>query len=150
MDVTAQPIPSNFAFLKEHDEQLVCFGMLAERYFPGDPNTRLLKLRQLTELFAELVAARTGLYVSSEESQFDLIRQLQDRGLLPREVAQLFGEVRRADNVAVHEGTGDHRTFKVQVLQVGAFHSTGRAGRPAWRNLRRPLKSVLSKSLQLI
>lgn len=36
------------------------FGMLAERYFP-DPDTCLLKLRQLTELLAELVAARTGL-----------------------------------------------------------------------------------------
>jgi type I restriction enzyme R subunit len=84
--------------------------MLAERYFPDDPNTCLLKLRQLTELLAELVAARTGLYGSPEEPQYDLVRRLHDRGLLPREVAQLFGEVRRAGNAAVHEGAGDHRT----------------------------------------
>ena len=119
--MTAQPIPYNFAFLKEHDEKLVRFGMLAERYFPDDPNTRLLKLRQLTELLAELVAAHTGLYVSSEEAQFDLIRRLQDRGLLPREVPQLFGEVRRAGHAAVHEGTGDHRTFEDRPFRSGPF-----------------------------
>src|SRR6185312_1677506 len=84
--------------------------MLAERYLPEDPNTCLLKLRQLTELLAELVAARTGLYVSKEEAQYDLVRRLHDRGLLPREVAQLFGDVRRAGNAASHEGVGDHRT----------------------------------------
>jgi type I restriction enzyme R subunit len=35
-------IPTNFRFLRVHDEQLVRFGMLAERYFPDDPNTCLL------------------------------------------------------------------------------------------------------------
>lgn len=38
---------SNFAHLRAHDEQLVRLGMLAERYFSDDPNTCLLKLRQL-------------------------------------------------------------------------------------------------------
>src|SRR5919202_4108631 len=40
-------LTSNFAHLQEHDEQLLRLGMLAERYFPDDPNTALLKLRQL-------------------------------------------------------------------------------------------------------
>lgn len=39
---------SNFTHLKAHDEQLVRLGLLAERYFAEDPNTCLLKLRQLT------------------------------------------------------------------------------------------------------
>jgi type I restriction enzyme, R subunit len=101
---------SNFSFLGEHDAQLVRLGMLAEKYFPDDPNTCLLKLRQLTELLAQLVASRTGLFQSSEEGQYDLLRRLQDRGLLPREITQLFGEVRRAGNAASHAGGGDHRT----------------------------------------
>ena len=101
---------SNFSFLAEHDAQLVRFGMLAEKYFPDDPNTCLIKLRQLTELLAQLIASRTGLYVSAEEPQYDLLRRLQDRGLLAREVAQLFGEVRRAGNAASHDGLGDHKT----------------------------------------
>ena len=57
--------------------------MLAERYFPDDPNTCLLKLRQYGEVLAQLVAA-CRLYVSAEEAQFDLLRRLQDQGILPR------------------------------------------------------------------
>lgn len=101
---------TNFAHLEAHDEQLVRLGMLAERYFADDPNTALLKLRQLAELLAQLVATRVGLYTSREEAQYDLLRRLQDQGILPREIAQLFGEVRRAGNAANHAIVGDHRT----------------------------------------
>jgi len=45
-------LSSNFAHLQSHDEQLLRLGMLAERYFTEDPNTCLLKLRQLAELLA--------------------------------------------------------------------------------------------------
>jgi len=99
---------SNFAHLQEHDEQLLRLGMLAERYFPDDPNTSLLKLRQFAELLAQFVATKVGLYQSAEESQYDLLRRLQDQGILPREIAQLFGEVRRAGNAASHAIAGDH------------------------------------------
>jgi type I restriction enzyme R subunit len=119
---------SNFSFLGEHDAQLVRFGMLAEKYFPDDPNTCLIKLRQLTELLAQLVASRTGLYVSAEEAQYDLLRRLRDRGLLPREVGQLFGEVRRAGNAASHDRVGDHGTALTMLRvtwQLGVwFHRT--------------------------
>ena len=37
----------NFAHLRPYDEQLFRLGSLAERYFPDDPNTSLLKLRRL-------------------------------------------------------------------------------------------------------
>jgi type I restriction enzyme R subunit len=80
-------LTSNFAYLQEHDEQLLRLGMLAERYFPDDPNTSLLKLRQLAELLAQLVAAKVGLYQSPEESQYDLLRRLQAQDILPREIA---------------------------------------------------------------
>ena len=100
---------TNFAHLEQHDEQLLRLGLLAEKYFADDPNTCLLKLRQLAELLAKLVAARTGQLVASEETQFDLLRRLQDSGLLPREITQLFGEVRRTGNAASHALEGDHR-----------------------------------------
>jgi type I restriction enzyme R subunit len=35
-------VASIFGFLAEHDEQLMRLGMLAERYFPEDPNTSRL------------------------------------------------------------------------------------------------------------
>lgn len=121
-------VSSNFAQLQERDEQLLRLGLLAERYFPEDPNTSLLKLRQLTELLAQLVATKVGLYVSPEEAQYDLLRRLRDQGILPGEIAQLFGEVRRAGNAASHAMTGDHRTALAALKiawQLGLwFHRT--------------------------
>jgi len=121
---------TNFAHLQQHDEQLLRLGMLAEKYFAEDPNTCLLKTRQLSELLAQLVAAKTGQLVAPEETQYDLLRRLQDSSILPREIAELFGEVRRTGNAASHALAGDltaafgalrfswqlslwvHRTFK--------------------------------------
>jgi type I restriction enzyme R subunit len=121
---------SNFAHLKAHDEQLLRLGLLAERYFTEDPNTSLLKLRQLAELLAQHVATRIGLFVSAEEAQYELIRRLQGQGILTREIAQLFGEVRRAGNAASHALAGDHRsalaTLKI-TWQLGVwFHRSFR------------------------
>lgn len=101
---------TNFAHLQQHDEQLLRLGMLAEKYFAEDPNTCLLKTRQLAELLAKLVAAKTGQLVAPEETQYDLLRRLQDCSILPREVAQLFGEIRRTGNAANHSLEGDHRS----------------------------------------
>jgi type I restriction enzyme R subunit len=103
-------VPTNFAILQQHDEQLLRLGMLAEMYFANDPNTCLLKLRQLAELLAQMLAAQTGLYSSPEEKQYDLLRRLQDSGILPREIFQVFSEVRRAGNAASHALSGDHRS----------------------------------------
>ncbi len=104
------PLATNFGHLQEHSEQLLRLGMLAEKYFTEDPNTCLLKLRQLAELLAQMVAAQVGLFASAEESQRDLLRRLQDQGILPREIAQLFDAIRRSGNSANHAFTDDHRT----------------------------------------
>ena len=105
----SRPAGSNFEHLQTHDEQLVRLGLLAERYFAEDPNTCLLKLRQLTEALAQLAASRVGLYTSADEKQTDLLRRLQDHGILPREVSALFHEIRKAGNDANHRLAGDHR-----------------------------------------
>lgn len=133
---TSPLLTSNFTHLQEHDEQLLRLGLLAERYFPDDPNTALLKLRQLAELLAQLVATQVGLYQSPEESQYEILRRLQDQGILPREVAQLFAEVRRAGNAASHALAGDHRTALAMLKitwQLGLwFHRTFR--NPAFKS----------------
>lgn len=102
--------PTNFAYLQTHDEQLVRLGMLAEKYFPDDPNTCLLKLRQFAELMAQILAAQVGLFTTPQESQYDLLYRLRDQGVLPRDVSQLFDEIRRSGNEANHALRGDHRT----------------------------------------
>ena len=53
---------SNFSFLKVHDAQLGRLGLLAEKYFADDPNTCLLKLRQLAGSLAQLTASRVGIF----------------------------------------------------------------------------------------
>jgi type I restriction enzyme, R subunit len=120
-------LSTNFSHLQEHDEQLLRLGMLAEKYFAEDPNTSLLKLRQFAELLAQMVASRLGLFVP-EESQYELLRRLQDQGILPREIAQLFSEVRRSGNSANHALTDDHRIALANLKiawQLGLwFHRT--------------------------
>ncbi len=127
---------SNFGHLQAHDDQLVRLGLLAEKYFADDPNTCLLKLRQLAELLAQLTASHVALYVSPEETQFDLLRRLEDDGILPREIAQLFGEIRRAGNAASHTMHGEHRTALSMLKlawQLGLwFHRTFKD--PAFRS----------------
>ena len=62
MDVPVVPSAGlcspNFAFLAEHDEQLVRLAALAERYFADDPNTSLIKLRQFSENFRGFQASQ--------------------------------------------------------------------------------------------
>ncbi len=121
-------LSSNFAHLQFHDEQLLHLGMLAERYFADDPNTCLLKLRQLSEVLAQLVASNVGILDRPEDSQYELLSRLRDHGILPYEIHQLFSEVRRTGNSANHALAGDHRTALAMlkiVWQIGVwFHRT--------------------------
>ena len=119
---------TNFAHLRSYDEQLFRLGVLAERYFPEDPNTALIKLRQLGELLAQQVASRFGVFTSIEESQLALIRRLELEGLIEREVAGLFHDLRKTGNAATHGLQGDHAsalsTLKI-AWQLGVwFHRT--------------------------
>ena len=85
-------VSANFDFLGNHDAQLVRLGALAERYFKGDPNTCLIKLRQFGEVLAQLTAAKAGLLPSPEEPQADLLRRLKFERVVPREVGELLPE----------------------------------------------------------
>ena len=101
-------IQSNFDMLRAYEEQLWRLGALAERYFAEDPNTSLLKLRQFSELLAQSLAARVGLLTLSSETQYDLIRRLSNEGAVPREVKQVFDQIRINGNAANHALEGNH------------------------------------------
>src|SRR6185503_14379573 len=92
-----------------HDRLVSHLGALAERYFRDDPATCLLKLRQLGEVLAQRTAAQVGVFASTEENQADLLGRLRDRGVLSRELLDLFHGLRKAGNAAAHEVKGDHR-----------------------------------------
>ncbi len=122
------PLTSNFLQLQEHDEQLLRLGMLAERYFAEDPNTCLLKLRQLAEVIAQTTASYVGIYQRSEESQYELLGRLRNQGILPPDIFQLFDELRRTGNAANHALKGNHQVALAMLKmawQVGVwFHRT--------------------------
>ena len=105
-----QPASQNFGFLASADTVLVRTAALAERYFPDDPVTSLMKLRQFGEALAQQVAARTGVFTSADEPQADLLGRLRREAGSPREVLDLFHDLRRIGNEATHQHKGDHAT----------------------------------------
>jgi len=127
------PVASNFGFLQVHHPQLVRLGVLAEQYFPFDANTSLLKVRQFAELLAQLTAAQAGIYATPEESQLDILRRLEDSGVLPREIGQIFHEIRRSGNKANHALHDDRRAALTSLKfawQAGLwFHRTFKDGK---------------------
>lgn len=99
---------SNFQFLEKSEPQLYRLGALAETYFSDDPNTCLIKLRQLSELTAQLTASRFGLEVTPSDNLAEVLRRLRFECRLPREVGDLFHSLRIAGNHAAHGGADDH------------------------------------------
>ena len=73
---------SNFSALASLSPELAKLGFRAECYFPDDPNTSLLKLRQFGERLAQELVARLGLAVNDQaDTQIDLIRKLDQSGV---------------------------------------------------------------------
>ena len=99
---------ANFHFLGVHDPSLATLGGLAERYFRDDPPTGLIKLRQLAEGLAKLVAAHHALYLGERETFEQTLRRLSYDRILPRAMVEVFHRVRTLGNTAAHEGKGTH------------------------------------------
>ena len=94
--------PGNFTFLAEHSPLLADLGATAERLFPFDPASCVLKLRLLAEALTQDMAARVGVQLV-QPTQAELLRAVDARlGLDPR-VRQLFDLLRRTGNAAAHE-----------------------------------------------
>ena len=119
---------SEFGYLRAHDEQLVRLGRLADRYLAEHPGLALTTLTQFAELLARLMAAKVGMLTSQEEAVPDLLRRLQDHGILPPEVARLFYAVRRASHDAADAKMSDPSAAIVAMRltqQLGLwFHRT--------------------------
>jgi hypothetical protein len=99
---------SNFGFLSGHDPKLVQLGAFAERYFRDDPPTCLIKVRQLAELVAKLIAAHHALYTKERETFEERLRRLHYDRIIPREVNDILHKLRILGNAAAHEAVGNH------------------------------------------
>lgn len=84
-------------------------GRSAEQVFSGDPNTTLIKLRQLGEALAQDLAARSGIVFDSETTQADLRYKLQREIQLDPEIHSLFHTLRIEGNKAAHQFQTRHK-----------------------------------------
>lgn len=99
----------NFDFLKEHDPVFYQLGSAAERAFVGDPNTTLLKLRQLAEAMAQNLAARTGIKFDENTNQADLLYKLNRTIRLDNTIRDIFHTIRIEGNKATHQFKTQHK-----------------------------------------
>lgn len=106
---TPEKPQSNFAFLAEHDPIFQQLATSAERSFSSDPNTTLIKLRQLGEALAQDIAARCGLEFDERASQSDLLYRLNREVGLERVVLNLFHTLRIEGNKATHQFRTRHK-----------------------------------------
>ncbi|WP_338545167.1 type I restriction-modification system endonuclease [Pseudomonas benzopyrenica] len=100
---------SNFAFFKEHDPVFFQLANAAERVFASDPNTTLIKLRQLGEALAQDLAVRAGIELVTTLSQADLLYRLSRDIQLDGNIRNLFHTLRVEGNKATHGFRTQHR-----------------------------------------
>ncbi len=99
---------TNFAFLKYHDPIFFQLATTAEKIFAHDPNTTLVKLRQLGEAMAQDIAARVGID-HTDMNQLSLINQLVRRIGLDDNIRALFHTLRVEGNKATHQFKTSHK-----------------------------------------
>lgn len=120
---------TNFEFLKTHGEWFFNLALSAERNFSPDPNTTLIKMRQLGEAIAQSIASRVGVEYGNDVKQVDLIRELDSVFRLDENVREAFHTLRKLGNTATHQfDSGSHRDA-LKAMMVGHalamwFHST--------------------------
>ncbi|QIB50018.1 type I restriction-modification system endonuclease [Pseudomonas sp. OIL-1] len=126
-------VSSNFAFLSEHDPVFFQLANVAEQVFASDPNTTLIKLRQLGEALAQHLAAVSGVEFDNQTSQADLLFQLNRELRLEPQIKELFHILRVEGNKATHQFRTQHKEamdgLKVARELAIWFHRTlGKAG----------------------
>ncbi|WP_197671958.1 DUF4145 domain-containing protein [Halomonas sp. R57-5] len=110
---------SNFDFLKHHDELLVRLAQTAEACFVSDPNTTLIKMRQLGEELARTIASRLGVASGSDVKQIDLLRELDNTLRLDQQIKDAFHSLRKLGNCAAHDLTSSNHRDALKALQLG-------------------------------
>lgn len=107
---------SNFGFLVEHDPLFVELACTAERAFSSDPNTTLIKLRQLAEAMAQHIAAKAGIEFNERTSQSDLLYKISNELKLDPIIRNLFHTLRIEGNKATHQFKTKHKEAKDGLL----------------------------------
>lgn len=100
---------SNFHFLQPEHGLFFQLANSAEIAFSFDPNTTLLKVRQLGEALAQEIAARWGLIFQQQPTQLELLNRLNNEGAFDKDILELFHLLRKEGNRANHQFITNHR-----------------------------------------
>ncbi|WP_337842096.1 type I restriction-modification system endonuclease [Rheinheimera sp.] len=124
---------TNFDFLSEHDSLFTELAAAAERAFPSDPNTTLMKLRQLGEALAQHIAVLAGVDFDQHTTQADLLYKLNRELKLEPVVRELFHTLRIEGNKATHQFKTPHKEainglMVARKLAIWFHQSFGKAG----------------------
>jgi type I restriction enzyme R subunit len=96
---------SNFEFLKGVNDILYRIAMAAEKNFPDDPNTTLVKLRMFGEASAKHIAKL--LDIELPPTQIELVRELAKISWVDDSIINVFHMLRKVGNQAVHDYHND-------------------------------------------
>lgn len=102
-------IASNFEFLKEHDALFFQLARSAENAFVRDPNTTLIKLRQLAEVIAKQIATYCAIEYDEQTTQADLLYRINKELMVNPAILDLFHYIRIEGNKAAHQYTTSHK-----------------------------------------
>ena len=95
---------SNFSFLADMFPGLEKTGNLAEGYLYTDPNTCLYKLGTFAELIVKYMFDMDGLKPPKVDNTHQArLKMLWQKGLLPRDINDIFYVLRKKRNEAVHD-----------------------------------------------
>lgn len=124
---------TNFGFLQEHDSLFTELAEGAERAFASDPNTTLIKLRQLGEALAQHLAAISGIDFDEQTTQADLLYRLNRELRLEPQIKELFHTLRIEGNKATHQFRTRHKEAMdglklARELAIWFHRSFGNAG----------------------
>jgi type I restriction enzyme R subunit len=95
----------NFEFLKGVNDILYRIALAAEKNFPDDPNTTLVKLRIFGEASAKHIAKL--LDIELPPTQIELVRELAKVSWVDDSIINVFHMLRKVGNQAVHEYHND-------------------------------------------
>ena len=92
---------SNFKFLKGVNDILYRIALAAEKNFPDDPNTTLVKLRMFGEASAKHIAKLLDIQIP--DTQLELTRELAKIAWVDDSIINVFHSLRKVGNQAVHD-----------------------------------------------
>ncbi len=96
---------SNFEFLKGVNDILYRIALAAEKNFPDDPNTTLVKLRMFGEASAKHIAKLLDIQIP--DTQLELTHALAKIAWVDDSIINVFHSLRKVGNQAVHDYHND-------------------------------------------